>query len=182
VLVDLVVDRYFPILDHIGEEVDELEEALLDNPRQEMLNRLFLLKRTLAELWRVVGQQRDMFNVLSRRDLPYIDAEGLQYQLRDVYDHLIRITDMTGTYRDLLTSMVDLYMSSVSNRLNRVVNRLTVITVIIGALAVITGFYGMNFDHTWPPFAAEWGVPFVILLMATAISLILLLFRRLNWF
>lgn len=165
VLVDLVVDRYFPILDHIGEEVETLEQALLEKPQQEMLNRLFVLKRMLAELWRVVGQQRDMFNVLSRRDLPYIDADALQYQLRDVYDHLIRITDMTATYRDLLTSMVDLYMSSVSNRLNRVVNRLTVITVMIGALAVITGFYGMNFAQTWPPFDAWWGVPFVLLLM-----------------
>jgi magnesium transporter len=182
VLTDLVVDRYFPILDSIGAEVEALEQSLLDKPTQELLTRLFLLKRMLAELWRVVGQQRDMFNVLSRRDLPYMDAETLQYQLRDVYDHLLRITDMTGTYRDLLTSMVDLYMSSVSNRLNRVVNRLTVVTVIVGALAVITGFYGMNFETTWPPFAAEWGVPFVMLMMAAAVTLILLLFRRLGWF
>jgi magnesium transporter len=182
VLVDIVVDRYFPILDEIGEAVEELEQALLERPEQEMLNRLFRLKRMLAELWRVVGQQRDMFNVLSRRDLPYIDAETLQYQLRDVYDHLLRITDMTSTYRDLLTSMVDLYMSSVSNRLNRVVNRLTVVTVMIGALAVITGFYGMNFEHTWPPFLTDWGVPFVILMMGTAILVILVIFRRLGWY
>jgi magnesium transporter len=182
VLTDIVVDRYFPILDEIGAEVEELEEALLERPEQQMLNHLFRLKRMLAELWRVVGQQRDMFNVLSRRDLPYIDADGLQYQLRDVYDHLLRITDMTSTYRDLLTSMVDLYMSSVSNRLNRVVNRLTVVTVAIGALAVITGFYGMNFAHTWPPFPADWGVPFVLLLMGSAITVILVIFRRLGWY
>jgi magnesium transporter len=182
VLTDIVVDKYFPILDKIGEEVEELEQALLEKPEQEMLNHLFRLKRMLAELWRVVGQQRDMFNVLSRRDLPYIDADGLQYQLRDVYDHLLRITDMTSTYRDLLTSMVDLYMSSVSNRLNRVVNRLTVVTVIIGALAVITGFYGMNFERTWPPFPADWGVPFVLLLIALVITAILVVFRRLGWY
>ncbi len=182
VLTDIVVDKYFPILDEIGEEVEELEQALLEKPQQEMLNRLFRLKRMLAELWRVVSQQRDMFNVLSRRDLPYVDAETLQYQLRDVYDHLLRITDMTSTYRDLLTSMVDLYMSSVSNRLNRVVNRLTVVTVIIGALAVMTGFYGMNFEQTWPPFPADWGVPFVILMMMLAITAILVIFRRLGWY
>jgi magnesium transporter len=89
---------------------------------------------------------------------------------------------MTSTYRDLLTSMVDLYMSSVSNRLNRVVNRLTVVTVIIGSMAVITGFYGMNFVNTWPPFSTDWGVPFVMVAMAAAISVILLIFRRLGWF
>jgi magnesium transporter len=182
VLTDIVVDEYFPILDRIGEAVDELEEALLEKPQQEMLNNLFRLKRMLAELWRVVGQQRDMFNVLSRRDLTYIDAESLQYHLRDVYDHLLRISDMTSTYRDLLTSMVDLYMSSVSNRLNRVVNRLTIVTVAIGALAVITGFYGMNFAQTWPPFEQWWGVPFVMLLMTLAITAILVIFRRLGWY
>jgi magnesium transporter len=182
VMVDIVVDGYFPVLDSIGAEIEALEEGILSNPQQAALNRLFGLKRTLAELWRVVSHQRDMFNILSRRDLSYIHMEALQYHLRDVYDHLLRITDMTATYRDLLTSMVDLYMSSVSNRLNRVVNRLTVVTIVIGAMAVITGFYGMNFARTWPPFEQPWGVPFVIFLMTLAITVILILFRRLGWY
>ena len=181
-LVDIVVDGYFPVLDNIGVELEELEEAALNHPRQEVLNRLFRQKRSLGEVWRVVGQQRDMFNVLSRRDLPYIDVETLQYHLRDVYDHLLRITDMASTYRDLLTSMVDLYMSSVSNRLNRVVNRLTVVTIIIGAMSVITGFYGMNFEHNWPPFREWGGVPFVLSLMAVIVTIILVIFHRLDWY
>jgi magnesium transporter len=89
---------------------------------------------------------------------------------------------MVDTYRDLLSSGIDLYMSAVSNRLNRVVNRLTVATVVIGAMAVITGFYGMNFDRTWPPFAAGWGVPFVLALMAGTVGGLVAMVRRLGWF
>jgi magnesium transporter len=110
VMLDVVMDGYFPVLDVLGEEIDELEDDILAAPRQETLNRLFGLKRKLNEVWRVAGQQRDMFNVITRRDLPFLDYESLQYHLRDVYDHLLRITDVSGTYRDLLTGLVDLYV------------------------------------------------------------------------
>jgi magnesium transporter len=181
-LLDVAVDSYFPVLDAIGEEIDELENLILATPRQETLNRLFALKRRLNEVWRAASQQRDMFNIFTRRDLTFIDYESLQYHLRDVYDHLLRITDMSGTFRDLLTSMVDLYMTAVSNRLNMVVNRLTIITVASGAMAVITGFYGMNFLHTWPPFDSPWGVPIVLVIMVLVISLMVYTVRRLKWF
>lgn len=180
-LVDVVVDGYFPLLDRLDEEIDSLEDAVLARPEPDALARLFRLKRALLEVRRVVGPQRDMFNVLMRRDLPYLDLDALQYYLRDVYDHLLRITDMVDTFRDLLTSTIDLYMSSASNQLNRVVNRLTVITVLIGTLAVITGFYGMNFEVTWPPFGAPWGVGAALGMMAVAVAALLAIFRRLRW-
>lgn len=164
-LVDTVVDSYFPVLDAINDELSDLEDELIERPREELLERLLSLKRSLLEVRRVVGPQRDMFNVLTRRDLGLIEPELLRYHFRDVYDHLLRITDNVDTYRDLLTSMVDLYMSAISNRLNTVVNRLTRVTVVIGAFAVITGFYGMNFTHTWPPLDHPWGTGFTLLLM-----------------
>lgn len=182
ILMDTAVDSYFPVLDAIGEEIDELEDDILIHPSEFMLSRLFNLKRRLNEVWRVTGQQRDMFNIITRRDMMYIDYDLLQYHLRDVYDHLLRITDTANTFRDLLTSMVDLYMSAVSNRLGRVVHRLTVITVAIGIMTVVSGFYGMNFERTWPPFNAEWGVPLVLALVLGFIAALLLIFRRLKWF
>lgn len=181
VLVDVVVDGYFPLLDRIDEEIDDVEDQVLGEPDQRLLNRLFQLKRALLEVRRVVGPQRDMFNVLTRRDLPYVDQTVLGYHLRDVYDHLLRITDIVDNFRDMLTSTVDLYMSAVSNKLNRVVNRLTAITLVIGVLAVITGFYGMNFERTWPPFAAGWGVPSTLIVMAAVVAGLFALFRRLRW-
>jgi magnesium transporter len=177
-LLDTVVDGYFPLLDAVGEEIDVLEDDIFAHPEPEGLRRLFALKRSLVELRRVAGPQRDMLHLLTRREVAFLDHQEFQYHLRDVYDHLLRVTDMLDTYRDLLTGTVDLYMSAVSNRLNQVVNRLTVFTVLIGALAVITGFYGMNFQATWPPFAAPWGVPLTLLGMAAVAGCLLLLLRR----
>ncbi len=173
-LVDTVVDTYFPVMDAIGEEIDDISETLLEKPRQEVVQRIFKLKREMTEMWRVVGLQRDMFGVLTRSDNHRaFTQEPLRLYMRDVYDHVLRIGDTVNTFRDTLSSMVDLYLSSASNRLNVVVQRLTVITIGTGALAVITGFYGMNFEQTWPPFTAPWGVPFVLALMAVALALVL---------
>jgi magnesium transporter len=164
-LADSVVDLYFPLLDQIGDEIEMISESVIETPRREDLNRAFRLKRALAEMWRVAGQQRDMFNVFQRQESPYINEEISRYYMRDVYDHLLRINDTVSTFRDTMSGAVDLYLSAVSNRLSIVVKRLTFVTIGIGVLTVISGFYGMNFEKTWPPFNAEWGVPFVLLLM-----------------
>lgn len=164
-LVDAVVDSYFPVLDSIGDDIETMSESILERPRKETLERLFRLKRTLAEMWRVAGQQRDMFSLITREDSRLIEDESLRYYLRDVYDHLLRISDTVNTFRDALSNVVDLYMSAVSNKLNIVVQRLTVVTVGIGVLTVISGFYGMNFEQTLPTFDTVWGVPFVLVLM-----------------
>jgi magnesium transporter len=113
-----------------------------------------------------------MFNVFTRLESQYIGEEISRYYMRDVYDHLLRISDTVTTFRDTMSSVIDLYLSSVSNRLNIVVQRLTVITIGTGSLAVITGFYGMNFEHTWPPFSAEWGVPLIVIIMVFALLII----------
>ena len=179
-LLDTVVDGYFPMLDQLGDEIDELEDMVLETPSQETLERLFRLKRQLVLLRKVVAPQRDAMTLINRRDLPYLETEAIGYHLRDVQDHLLRITDMADTFRDLLSSGIDLYMSATSNRLNRVVNRLTVVTVVVGVLAVVTGFYGMNFEHTWPPFGSWWGVPFALVLMAGAAAAVATLMRKLS--
>ena len=178
VLLDTVVDSYFPLLDEIADEIEGLEDVLLARPETGSLERLFALKRRLVLLRKVVAPQRDVMTMLNRRDLPYLDLGKLSLHLRDVLDHLLRIAESVDTFRDLLSSGIDLYMSAVSNRLNRVVNRLTVVTVVIGAMAVVTGFYGMNFEHTWPPFSAPWGVPFTLAFMAALVVLVVVVLRR----
>ena len=177
-LLDTVVDGYFPILDDLGDEIDELEDLVLEKPSHQTLERLFRLKRQLVMLRKVVAPQRDAMTLINRRDLPYLKTESVAYYLRDVQDHILRITDMADTFRDLLSSGIDLYMSATSNRLNRVVNRLTVVTIAVGILAVITGFYGMNFEHTWPPFGAWWGVPFILLVMTAAVLAVTKVLKR----
>ena len=178
VLLDTVVDSYFPLLDEIADEIEQLEDLVLATPDEDSLNRLFALKRRLVLLRKVVAPQRDVMTMLNRRELPYLDLAKLSLHLRDVLDHLLRIAESVDTFRDLLSSGIDLYMSAISNRLNRVVNRLTMVTVVVGVLAVVTGFYGMNFEHTWPPFTAPWGVPFTMTLMASLVVGVILVLRR----
>jgi magnesium transporter len=164
-LFDALVDGYFPVLDTIGDEIDDLSELVLKKPIPSQLERLFHIKRDLNELWRIAGYQRDMFAILTREEQHFIRDEGLRYFLRDVYDHLLRVSDTVNTLRDTLSGVLDLYLSSTSNRLNIVVQRLTIVTIIIGSLTVIGGFYGMNFEQTFPSFDSPWGVPFAIGLM-----------------
>jgi len=181
-IMDVVIDNYFPLLDTIGEEVERIEDAVLAEPSRELLNRLFHIKRVLLEMWRIVWPQRDVFNKLAYHNLPFIDQATLRHYLRDVSDHLLWIADMVSTFRDTLSSIMDLYMSAISNRLNAVVNRLTVFALVIGVMTVVGGFYGMNFAQTWPPFAAWWGVPFVLGLMVVLTAALLVIFRKLGWY
>ncbi len=179
-LADEVVDLYFPILDSIGDEIDDISESIIETPRREDLNHVFQLKRALAEMWRVAGQQRDMFNVFTRLELQYITEDIARYYMRDIYDHLLRISDTVSTFRDTMSGVIDVYLSAVSNRLDVIVQRLTVVTIGIGVLTVISGFYGMNFDHNWPPFSAVWGVPFVLVLMLVGLAVVMIAFWRMR--
>lgn len=182
VLMDTVIDDYFPVLDALGEAIEQLEDEVMANPRRELLAELFDIKHMLLEMWRVLWPQRDVFNQVAHHSLPQADQEALQHYLRDVTDHLLWIADMVSTFRDTLSSIMDLYMSAISNRLNQVVNRLTVFALIIGVMTVIGGFYGMNFAQTWPPFNASWGVPLVTGLMVILSGTLLLFFRKKGWF
>jgi magnesium transporter len=182
VVLDTVVDGYFPIMDMIEEEIGLLEDIVLMKPRQENLTRLFEMRQMLINLWRVVWPQRDILSTLTQPHVMGSIGQDTQYYLRDVADHLLWIADMIAMYRDTLTTVIDLHMSSVSNQLNRVVNRLTVFTLVIGILTVISGFYGMNFETTWPQFGSSLGVPFVLFLMALLTTTLLAVLRRLGWF
>lgn len=182
-ILDVVVDNYFPVMDMLEEEIDVLEDTALNKPDRAVLNRVFELKHMMLHMWRVVWPLRDVLgNLLQPHHLGAGDKEATQFYLRDVSDHLLWIADMIATYRDTLTTIIDLYMSAVSNRLNQVVNRLSVFTLVIGVLTVISGFYGMNFTHNWPPFEAEWAVPFTLALMIIAVTALLVILRRKGWF
>lgn len=164
VLMDTVVDEYMPVLEQMENELDILETRALRQPGNKALNDIFRMKRMLNQIWWVVFPQHDVISVLSNHDMLFANDKS-QYYLRDISDHLHRITNTLQSQRDSITGLVNLYASSVSNQLNIAVNRLTRLTIGIGIVTVYAGFYGMNFLRTWPPFESEWGVPAVIALM-----------------
>lgn len=179
-ILDAVVDSYFPVLDALDGYVERLEDTLFREPRQKTMDQLFSAKRALLHLRHVAAPQRDMMNLLMRHDSRLVGAP-LRAYFRDVYDHLLRITDQIDAHRDLLAGALDIYLSIVSNRLNEVMKVLTVITAIFASLAVISGIYGMNFERAFPPFDWRGGFAAALGLMAASVLTMLAIFRRLRW-
>ncbi|MBX6341129.1 MAG: magnesium/cobalt transporter CorA [Thermomicrobiaceae bacterium] len=145
-LLDTIVDDYFPILDAIAERTDDLEAAIFDGGDRESLQQIFLLRKTLLALRRVLGPERDLMTTLTRRDIELL-GPGTAIYFNDVYDHVLRVTDAIDTYRDLLSGALDAYLSSVSNNLNVVMRTLTSWSIILMSLALVAGIYGMNFQN-----------------------------------
>jgi magnesium transporter len=178
-LVDTIVDNYFAVLERVGDRIAELEDDILASPDRQALEAVFDVKRSLIELRRAAWPLRDALAAMSRGDTPLIQAGTLPY-LRDVQDHALRVIDTIETYRDMATTMVEMYMSSVSNRLNEVMRVLTVIATIFIPLTFIAGVYGMNFHHM-PELGWRWGYPLIWgVMIAVAVGL-LAYFRRRGW-
>jgi magnesium transporter len=167
-LVDLVVDSYFPILDDIEENIDSLEDRLLIRASRVDMNALLSLKRSLVHIRRAVTPQREVLNELTRHDFPFVRPENLVY-FRDVYDHLIRITEELDSLRDILASVLEIHLASASNQLNVTMKRLTAWGTIFVVITAIAGIYGMNFKYM-PELEWRYGY-FAILALMAVISL-----------
>jgi magnesium transporter len=145
-ILDTLTDTFFPMLERLDDQIDELEDAVLTDADSVQLKQLHDLKRDLVVLRRVVSPQRDLF---ARAGDDIISLPGLERDerdlFRDIYDHLIRLSEQIDDYRDLLTGTMDLYQSTVSNRINGVMERLTVISTVFLPLTFIVGFFGQNF-------------------------------------
>ncbi|MEK6684666.1 MAG: magnesium/cobalt transporter CorA [Nitrospirota bacterium] len=178
-ILDGTVDNYFPILDDFDEVVNELEHEVVHNPNKDILNRIFSLKRDGMHLRRVTSPQREILNRLSRDPFAVINKRTAIY-FRDVYDHLVRISDLAESYKDLTTGLLEAHLSVVSNRLNEILKVLTMFTVVMMPLTVITGIYGMNFTHI-PELHWPYGYPMAIGLMVVVVLVILGFFRWKKW-
>jgi magnesium transporter len=183
-IIDGLVDSFFPILADFDDRIDELENQTFLNASDETLQEIFAMKRLLVGMRKAITPQRDMFASLlgGVADLPGMTEEDERY-FRDIYDHLIRISDLIDTYRDLLTSSMDVFLSTVSNRLNVVMKQLAVIATIFLPLTFITGFFGQNFAWLvrnitgWPVFLG-----LGIGLEVATVAMMVVYFKRRGWF
>lgn len=144
-ILDAVVDRYIEVVDDIEDVLDDLEDMVFDVAAgQSAVEGIFRFKRQLIGFRKKAGPLREAINEMTSRNYPHI-REDTTFYLRDVYDHLIRLSDMLDSYRDILTGALDVHLSAVSNRLNDIMKRLTIVATIFMPLTFITGFWGMNF-------------------------------------
>ena len=178
-IADSIVDDYFPCMDAIAEEIDQLETGMFDSPDRDELRAIFRMRQRLLAMRRVVSPAREVFNALIRRELPLLGEQSLYY-FQDVYDHVIRVTDAIDADRDMLASALDVHLSLAANRMNQTVRTLTAASILLMSLALVAGIYGMNFE-VMPELEWRYGYLFALGIMAAIGGALALLFRRLRW-
>jgi magnesium transporter len=179
-ILDTIVDLYFPAIDHFDDRIDALEDAVFDSPSPEILQQVFAIKRELINLRRVLVNTRDASLHLQRDPNTIIDSEHQLY-VRDTYDHVARLLDSVETQRDLLNNTLDIYLSSVANRTNEVMKVLTVLGTIVLPTLAISGVYGMNLKGL--PFQdAPYGAIYVGVITIFSTFLLLYILRKMKWF
>ncbi|MCX7919258.1 MAG: magnesium/cobalt transporter CorA [bacterium] len=178
-LLDSMVDSYFPIIDQMDEQIDKIEDLVFTSPTTQLLNQIFTLKRNLIAFRKTINPQREIINLLTRRDFPFIQTTTLVY-FRDVYDHLFRMVDTIDTYREIISSALEAYLSVTSNQLNSIMKTLTIIATIMMPLTLISSIYGMNFEF-FPELKWKYGYPMVLTVMAIIALGMLYYFHRKKW-
>lgn len=179
-IVDAMVDHYRPEVDTLEERLDALEEGVFEDPRANPMRDILNLKRDISALRRIVLPQRDAVGRLARREFQQI-PDQIAYRFRDVYDHLVQLTDEAIFFQDRVTGLLDAYLSSQSNRMNQVMKVLTVMSTIFLPLTVLTGLYGMNvpIPHLPGPDALQFW--WVVGMSGAVVVSMLAVFRWRDW-
>jgi magnesium transporter len=174
-LCDDIVDGYFPFADVLGDEIDRVQDAIIADPSRRSLQELFAIKRELIEVRRAAAPTREVFSQLTNRDLALIDAEEIVY-FRDVYDHVIRLTDEMDSYREIASSTLEVYLTQINNQLSVIMKRLTGVTVILAGIGAVAGLFGMS--EATVEAGNFWLVTGIIIGLAALAAVVL---RRIDW-
>lgn len=178
-LLDAVVDHCFPILEGYGDLLEELEAAVLNDPRPAVQQRVHATKRELIMLRRMIWPLRDVLNTLERDENKFF-TDFVRTYLRDVYDHAIQVIDIVETYREMAGGLNDLYMSSVGNRMNEIMKVLTIMASFFIPITFVAGVYGMNFEHI-PELGWKYSYPLFWVICLSIVGSLLYYFYRKGW-
>lgn len=179
-LLDNLVDSYFPVLDHLEEELDHLEAEAALFPKKEFGLKILRLKKTISKLRRIVFLQREKISLLAVGNVKFVQEKNYPYY-RSLYDHAIKVADFVDNARDEADTTFEIYMSAISNSMNEVMKFLNIIATIALPLTVISGIYGANFLNL--PGAEFHSAFWVMIGVMAVLSLMMILnFRRKRWF
>ena len=189
-ILDAIVDNYFPILESLGEKLDELEDELFIKPTRASLQKIQIIKRELILFRRTTFAERDKINDVLRTNTTFI-KDATKVFIRDTYDHTIQVMDFVESYKEITASLMDIYLSSVSNRMNQIMKVLAVISTIFIPLTFIVGVYGMNFVYedsagnkmplNMPELNSPYGYVGVWVVMVLIVTLQLWIFYKRGW-
>jgi magnesium transporter len=167
-LVDELATGYMQVVEKLDEAIDVLEDEIFDHSHTEILEQIFILKRMTLHFRRMIGPQREVLNKLARDDFSMVDEQAQVYY-RDVYDHLVRLHDLSENLREMASGTLDTYLSVINNRTNDIMKALTIITAFFMPLSFLTGFFGMNFFVPDPPFSEWVSLPVFVLTLLTMV-------------
>jgi len=183
-LIDSIVDQFFPVLESLGDAIEDIEEELLERPSKSTLRRLYEVKRLLVQVRRASWPHREILNSLMRDDTGRVTAETTIF-LRDCYDHITQIIDIIESYRDLSAGLMDVYLSSLGFRTNEIMRVLTVVSTIFIPLTFVAGVYGMNFNTSspfnMPELDWKFGYLYFWLISALIAGTTLVIVKRKKW-
>ncbi len=182
-LSDELVSDFMHTVEELDEEIDLVEDEVFDRPTSDILQRIFNLKRASLRLRRSLSPLREVFNKLARDEYPVIDKKDRVY-FRDVYDHLVRLHDISESLRDLVGGVLDTYLSVINNRMSEVMKTLTIITTLFMPLSFLAGFFGMNFFLPEHPITAWMRIPVFVIVLALMVLVPVIMFawiRKRGW-
>jgi magnesium transporter len=179
-LLDTIIDGYFPVVEHYEDRIEALEDVIISNPDRDTMQEIYDVRRELLALRRLIWPMRNVLHLLMR-DHHGIVSDEVQIYFRDSYDHVIQILEIIEAYRELAASLMDVYMSTMGNKLNEIMKFLTVISTIFIPLTFIVGVYGMNFENM-PELKGEWSYFIVWLIMLAVAGGLIFYFWRKGWF
>jgi magnesium transporter len=179
-IADDLIDGYFPFADRIGDAIDDIQDQVIRKATPDTVEQLFKLKRELIQVRRAISPVREVFNQLTNRDEQLIDPDEIVY-FRDIYDHVIRLTDELDNYRELASATLDVYLTQVNNNLSVIMKRLTGVTVILAGIGAVAGIFGMS-EAGAALSGGEgngfWLVSAMIVVIAAGAAIVL---RRIDW-
>jgi len=179
-IADDLIDGYFPFADRIGDAIDEVQDAVVRKATPDALESLFDLKRELIQVRRRISPVREGFNQLTNRDEQLISEDEIVY-FRDIYDHVIRLTDELDNYRELASATLDVYLTQVNNNLSVIMKRLTGVTVILAGIGAVAGIFGMSEATTALKGGEGSGFWAITAFVVAAAGVAALVLRKIDW-
>jgi magnesium transporter len=178
-LIDTLIDRYYPIVQHLSEALEELENEVIERPQDDTLRKIHQIQRQLVVIRRIGAPQREALASLLREHSPFV-SDGVRVFLRDTFDHVAQIMEAVDSTREMGISLVNLHLSNVSQRTNEVMKTLTLVASIFIPLSFLAGVYGMNFEYIPGIHSRESFAIFIGVIVAIA-SVMVWWFRRRGW-
>lgn len=179
-LIDIIIEKYYSVLEGIGQQIEDIEEDILQNPSSNEFRKIQRTKKELIFLRKALYPLREAIGRLTRSETIGVSKEGARY-FADLYDHVVQLISSLDTYRDLTTSLMDIHINALNTRMNEVMKVLAIISTIFMPLTFIVGVYGMNFD-VMPELRWPFGYVYVLALMTIITGAMVAYFRHKKWF